>query len=250
MSVTTTLEERGRVARHRSMRAAENVVVGAMLRTTAWFWGSIVLVGIVIAVLQSRFGELDGSALQYTLGSTRWFMFTMGLILAIAVLPMHVAAGGTRRAFVDGFIRGALFIGLVTGLVTATVLLVERLVWGALGWDWHFGQGLAPDGSFVITAASEALVIATYVLTGGILPAAYQRLGAWGGSFMIVALLAAMFFADWSVHTGYIFGWEVLTDTGAGRVPLGLAGGALAVAVAALGADRFYRGIPLRPTIA
>jgi hypothetical protein len=249
MNVATELDERGRLVRHRSMRGAENVFMGGMLQISTWFWGSIVLASIVIAVLQSRFSDLDGSTLQYTIGSARWFMFTMGLILAGATLPMHIAAGGTRRAFVDGLIRAALFVGLVTGLVTAALLLVERLAWGAVGWDWQFAQGLVPEGNFGVTAAGEALVIATYILAGAMLPAGYVRFGAWGGSFWILALLALVVFVDWCVHTGYVFGWDTLADAGPERTLLGLGGGVVAVAAAAFGVDRFYRSMPVGPAL-
>ncbi|MFD2027700.1 hypothetical protein [Promicromonospora aerolata] len=245
----TILEERGRLAHQRSSRAAEKVFLRGMLQAGAWFWVAVVVASIVIAVIQARFGGMEGSALQYTIGSARWFMFTMGLILGVATLPLHLAAGGTRRAFVNGLIRAAVLAGLSTGLLLALLLLVERLAWGAVGWDWQFSQGLVPEGSFVVTVAGEALVIATYILAGAMLPAGYQRFGAWGGSFWILALLALVIFVDWCVHTGYVFGWETLVDAGPGRALLGLCGGVLAVAVAAFGVDRFYRDMPLRPTL-
>lgn len=249
MTGATTLEERGRLARQRSTRAAEKVFLGGMLTTSAWFWATIVVTSIVIVLIQDRFGGMEGSALQYTIGSARWFMFTMGLILVIATLPLHLAAGGTRRAFVDGLTRTSVLVGLLTGLTSALLLLAERLAWGAVGWEWHFSQGLAPEGDFAVTVASETLVIATYILAGAMLPAGYQRFGAWGGSFWILALLALVIFVDWCVHTGYVFGWATLMGAGPGRTLLGLGGGVLAVAVAAFGTNRFYRDMPLRPTI-
>lgn len=249
MSTAVNLEERGRLARQRSTRAAEKSLMGGLLVTSGWFWGTISIVSIVIAVIQGRFGGLEGSTLQYTLGSARWYMFTMGMILALAVLPLHIAAGGTRRSFVTALIRTSVLGGVLTGLLTAVLVPVEGLVWGAVGWDWQFPQGLVPEGSFVVTVVGEALVIATYVLAGAMLPAGYQRLGAWGGSLWLVALLALVVFVDWCMHTGYIFGWETLADPGPSRTLLGLVGGVLAVAVAALGVDRFYRDMPLRPAL-
>jgi hypothetical protein len=249
MSTAVNLEERGRLARQRSTRAAEKALMGGLLVTSAWFWGTIVVVSIVIAVVQGRFGGLEGSTLQYTLGSARWYMFTMGLILAIAVLPLHIAAGGTRRSFVTGLIRTSVLVGLLTGLLTAVLLPAERLLWGVIGWDWHFSLGLVPEGNFLVTVVGETLVVATYVLAGAMLSAGYQRLGAWGGSFWICVLVALVVFVDWCVHTGYIFGWETLADPSPGRTLLGLGGGVLAVAVAALGVDRFYRDMPLRPAL-
>lgn len=249
MSTAVNLEERGRLARQRSTRAAEKALMGGLLVTSGWFWGTIIVVSIVIAVIQGRFGGLEGSTLQYTLGSARWYMFTMGMILTVAVLPLHIAAGGTRRSFVTGLIRTSMLVGLVTGLATAVLVLTERLAWGAIGWAWEFPQGLVPEGSFVVTVASEALVIATYILAGAMLPAGYVRLGAWGGSLWILVLFALIVFVDWCMHTGYIFGWEALVNAGLGRTLLGLAGGVLAVAVAALGVDRFYRDMPLRSAL-
>ncbi|WP_275006864.1 hypothetical protein [Promicromonospora iranensis] len=249
MSIPVTLEERGQLARHRSVRAAEKALMGGLLVTSGWFWGTVITTSIIIAAIQGRFGGLEGSTLQYTLGSARWYMFTMGLILAVAVLPLHIAAGGTRRSFVIGLVRTSALVGLLTGLLVAIVVPAERLIWGAIGWDWHFPQGLVPEGSFAVTVAGEALVIATYILAGAMLPAGYQRLGAWGGSLWIVPLVALVVFVDWCMHTGYIFGWEALANPGPGRTLLGLGGGVLAVAVAAFGVDRFYRDMPLRPTL-
>jgi hypothetical protein len=249
MSVAGNLEERGRVARRRSTRAAENVLRNGMLVVGAWFWGTIILTSVVIAAVQGWFGGLDGGTLQYTLGSARWFMFSLGLILAATTLPMHLAAGGTRRSFVDGLIRSSVFVGLATGIVTAVLLLTEELAWGWIGWDWQYSQGLVPEGSFAITAASETLVIATYILIGAMLPAGYQRFGAWGGSLWVLVLLFLVIFVDWAVHTGYVFGWDTLADAGPGRTLVGLGCGVLAVVIAAFGVDRLYRGVPLRSVI-
>lgn len=249
MSTPVDLEERGRLARQRSTRAADKALTGGLMITSAWFWSIVILVSIVIAAVQGRFGGLDGSTLQYTLGSARWYMFTMGMILTVAVLPLHLAAGGTRRSFVTGLIRTSVLVGLVTGLATAVLVLTERLAWGAIGWVWEFPQGLVPEGSFAVTVAGEALVIATYILAGAMLPAGYLRLGAWGGSLWILVLFALIVFVDWCMHTGYIFGWEALVNAGPGRTLLGLGGGVLAVTVAAFGVERFYRDMPLQSAL-
>lgn len=248
MSAVTDLEERGRQAGQTATRAIGRSFARGLLVTGAWYWSSIILTAVVMAVIQSRTGGLDGGSLQFTLGSTRWFMFTLGMILVTAMLPLHLAGGGTRRSFVRGLIKAAVLAGTAFGLVAAVLLQAERLVWGGLGLEWFTRQGLEP-GNFVVTTLSDALVVATYVLVGALLPAGFLRFGAWGGSFMIAALLAVAFFADWSVHTGYIFGWEPLVGTGTARTVLGLGGGLLAVLVTAFGVDRLYRGVPLRPSI-
>lgn len=249
MSTAVDLEERGRLARQKSTSVLERALGRGLLVSGIWFWTIIVVTSVVMTVVQSRAGGLDGGSLQYTLGSARWFTFTLGLILGMAMLPVHIASGGTRRSFVNGLVRVAGLGGLGFGLVAAVVLLAERLAWNALGWEWSSGQGLVPEGSFAVTVASEALVVATYFLAGSMFPAGYMRLGPWGGSFFILALLVLVVFVDWCVHTGYIFGWETLADPGPGRTLLGLGGALLATAVAALGVDRLYRSVPLAPAI-
>ncbi|WP_129786155.1 hypothetical protein [Promicromonospora panici] len=249
MSATIDLDESGRLAHRRTMLAMEKRFGGGLLLTGVWYWTSIIFASIVIAVLQSRFSVLEGGTLQYVLGSTRWFLFTMGMILVAVTLPLHLASGGTRSSFVAGLFRSALYVGLANGIMAAALVTAEGLTWNALGWDWQFRQGLVPGGSFIVDAASETLVLATYILIGTLLPAGFQRLGAWGGSFWILALLAIALFVDWSVHSGYIFGWDPLVGAGTARTLLGLGGGVLAVAVTAFAVDRFYRDMPLRPAL-
>lgn len=248
MNAVTDLEERGRQARQTATRAIEKAFARAMLVSGTGYWVTIIATAVVMGTIQVRTGELEGGALQYTLGAARWFAFTLGMILTAAMLPLHLAGGGTRGTFAAGLTKIAILTGIPYGLMTAVLVAAEGQVWRALGLEWSTIPGLEP-GSFVVTAASEALVVATYTLVGALLPVGFMRYGAWGGSFMIAALLAVAFFADWSVHTGYIYGWSPLADPGTGRTLLGLGGGLLAVLVAAVGVDRLYRGVPLRPSI-
>lgn len=246
MSVATKLEERGRFARRQSTWVVSLDAV-ATLGVSVGIWALIVVASAAIAAIESMLGDLEVSTLQSVLPIPRVVLFVAGAAFTGNNLLLHLAVGGTRRSFVDGLLTSSVFLGLATGLMTAVLVLVERLAWGAIGWDWQFNQGL--DGNFAVTVVSEALAATTYLLAGAMLPAAYQRFGAWGGSSWILVLLALILFVDWSVHAGYFFGSEVLAGAGTGRTLFGLGGGVLAVALAAFGVDRFYRDIPLRSAI-
>ena len=138
---------------------------------------------------------------------------------------------------------------MLIGLVTALYLLGERALFAALDQPWVREFGLPVDGvaGVALTVLSEALVAATYYLAGAAISAGYYRLGVVRGSFYLLAALVPAALADLATHTGVtalIVGPENLPG-----VLLGLAGGAVAVALAAWLFSTPVRTVHLRPSL-
>ena len=109
----------------------------------------------------------------------------MLIAITAAYLPVHVAAGLTRRGLALGVAaRRRAAPAVVYGVVLAGLLLVERAVFDALGWQWRIARRRSsPDGAGTASAASSAtalMFIVAYVsglLVGDRLPARRRLVG-------------------------------------------------------------------------
>ncbi|WP_166850957.1 hypothetical protein [Isoptericola sp. BMS4] len=237
-------------------RAATRVVRRRVTRTLllagAWFWAfwAALVVGTPFAV--DRWGgDIAGLTYDAAGGPARWVAFAVGVITATALLTLHVAAGGTRRAFVDGAVRAALVGGAVFGVLSVLLSLAEERVYTVLDRPWRGPSALVdpstPAGA-VVAAAGEALVVVTYLLVGVAVLAGYRRYGAWRGTLLIPALLVPAALADLATRTGTLGILVRGLDAGlAVDTVLTLAGGAAAAALATVVAHRMLRSVPLRP---
>jgi hypothetical protein len=252
MSAVTTLV---READQRGARRAAAVTVRVVSVIGGWYWAIFAVVAVAVVLGSVRFGSgLDQGVVDAQIGgSSRWFMMVLGIIVPAAYLRLHVAAGGTRRSLAAGTVQGALVGGTLIGLVTALYMVGERALFGALGLTWVREYGLPVDGygGIALTFVTETLVAATYYLAGAAISAGYYRLGMVRGTAYALAALVPAALVDLASHTGVtalVVGLDTLPDGGAG-VLAGLAGGAIAVALAGWLFSTPLRSIPLRPSL-
>ncbi|WP_369370057.1 hypothetical protein AB1046_14720 [Promicromonospora sp. Populi] len=246
---------RGVAAVDRRLRRA-GVVVGV------WFWAVYAVYAVAITVGNAATGnDLEISAFDATIGSSRWPVIWLGVAASVAILALHVAAGGSRRSLFEGTLRGSLVVGAGFGVVTTLALLGERELSTALGMTWRRLGALPFDSPVAVlgTAVAESLVITTYILVGACVAAGYLRTRAWGTLLMIPLLLPAAL-VDVATRTGVLGALanvELRPDIDHAEVPpseglmttlLGVGGAALAVLLAAVVLHALLRNAPVRPT--
>ncbi|GAA4695167.1 hypothetical protein APR04_002511 [Promicromonospora umidemergens] len=244
-----------REAERRAARRAAGVTIRIVRTVGGLYWAIFVAVAAAIIVGMTWFGSgLDVGILDAQLGGpSRWFMMVLGMIVPSAYLRLHVAAGGTRGALATGTVRGALVSGAMFGPVTAIYLVGERALFGALDQSWSRTYGLPVDGwaGIALTMLTESFVVATYYLVGAAISAGYHRLGMVRGTAYIVAALVPAALVDLATHTGVttlVAGPEVLLGGGPG-VLLSVAGGLVAIALAAWLFSLPLRSVQLRPQV-
>jgi hypothetical protein len=264
---TPTIEEtatsRSRLARAAHLRGV--AVAARRLRASGvtigvWFWGIYALYAVGISVGNAAAGnDLEISALDATLGATRWPMIVLGVIASSAVLTLHVAAGGSRRSLFVGVLRGAVVVGAGFGVVTTLALLAERLLSTSLGMTWRRLGALPFDSPLTVlgTTVAEALVLTTYVLVGACIGIGFTYGGA-RGTLLIVPLALPAVLADLATRTGVIgtiANVELRPDIDHAEVPpaeglltllLGIGGVAVAVVLAAVVLRALLRTAPVR----
>ncbi|MDR7383669.1 hypothetical protein [Promicromonospora iranensis] len=237
----------------RRMRRA-GIIVGI------WFWVSYVLYAVGITVGNAAAGnDLEISALDATLGATRWPMIWLGVTASVGILALHVSAGGSRRSLFEGVVRGSLVVGVGYGVVTTLALLGERALSASLGMTWRRLGALPFDSPVAVlgTVVAESLVITTYLLFGACVGAGFAHYRAWG-ALLIVPLALPAVLADLATRTGVvgtIANVELRPDLDHAEVPpaeglatllLGVGGTALAVVIAAVVLHALLRTVPVR----
>ena len=188
--MTTTLE---RLAPHPVVHTGRR-----LLRTFALpmllFWAILLVVALVLTGILAASGETDVSVVSFGRQAGIWFPFSLHVIAATAYLRVHVAAGMTRRTFVRAALLVALAVAVLNGVLMSTLLLVERLVHGWLGWGWVL-QDAALDpsgGSWPTMLVDYGMTYLVANLSGLLVGIVYYALGAtWGaaGGWWATALL-------------------------------------------------------------
>ncbi|MEZ0446997.1 hypothetical protein [Cellulomonas sp. ICMP 17802] len=198
MSIDTV---RTRVPGRSSVGATARWLLGMYLYLAAWFWVIVVVAAIGALVVIDQVGTVQNSILAFARQGALWFPFALFIAVTAAYLPVHVAAGLTRRSLALGSILAAVCTALANGIVFGGLLLLERAVFGALGWRWRILDDLVPSpvdaGTFLLSTTLTFLV--AYV-SGLLVCIAYQRMGGWwatlalpltaGPIFLVTALLA------------------------------------------------------------
>ena len=83
-------------------------------------------------------GEVNTSVVAFARQGAVWFPFSVLIAITAAYLPVHVAAGLTRRSSLVRLAdRRAPARLSCTGACSPVLLLVERAVFGAFGWQWR-----------------------------------------------------------------------------------------------------------------
>ena len=224
--------------RRSSVRATATWLLTMHLFLVACFWAIVVVVAAGALVVIDQQGSVQNSILAFARQGAVWFPFAVFIAITAAYLPVHVAAGLTRRSLALGSIAAAVGTAVINGVVFGVLLLVERAVFDALGWRWRILDDVVPSPvdapTFVVTTVLTFLV--AYV-SGLLVCIAYQRMGGWwatlalpltaGPIFLVAALLAP--------NDG---------PFGLGDQPLAVAAALslLVVAVMAVAFDRLTRG--------
>jgi hypothetical protein len=97
MSIATS-----RLPTRSSVRATASWLLGMNLFLAAWFWGMVILVVTAALVVISLVGEVNNSILAFARQAAVWFPFSVLIAIMAAYLPVHVAAGLTRRSLPSG----------------------------------------------------------------------------------------------------------------------------------------------------
>ncbi|RPF19707.1 hypothetical protein [Myceligenerans xiligouense] len=250
-TVAQVLDERRAMA-HRSAVRAVDRQVGTVLRAVGvWYWPIVTLAAVTIALIQFRVGALESSTVQYVVGSARWFAFSLGVIVPLAMIRPHLAAGGTRRALVRGVARGAARAGAVFGLAVAALYAAEQGVWRLLGMDWH--RSIGRDDStgvvgFVVNTVGEGLVVSTYFLLGVAVAGGFLRFGPWLGLVVCLGFGVPAIVADIALYAGpaTALAEHVLDLDGPLPVLVGLLTVAAAAAATYVALGLLLRDIPVK----
>ncbi|MFI2102883.1 hypothetical protein ACH436_06300 [Isoptericola sp. NPDC019693] len=257
MTARTTIgrRERDAFAAHAHAAAVRRVtrtVAVAMLFVGSMFWGVYALITVALPlVVNASGGVLGGGAMTGNEYASRWFAFSLGIVMITALVVNHLAAGGTRRALLSGSIRAAAVTGVVFGAAASALLMVEQAIFGAMGWQWdQLGSALGTHNTWIlVTAAAEALAVVVYSLVGMAVAAGYYTAGVWRGTLLVLPGLVLLMLADATTRTGA--GDDALTALLGDAMPTSPAVGfGAALVVLALAAGWFWwqlRTVTLRP---
>jgi len=233
----------------RTVRATAAWMLTVHLYVAAWFWAlAIVVVGLAIVVI-NLLGQVSTSIVAFSQQGALWFPFSMFIGVTAAYLPVHVAAGLTRRTMSLGALIAAVVTGLVYGAVFGALLLIERALFGALGWHWRILDSVsaADTGALDFVVASALTFVVAYV-SGLLVCLTYQRVGGWWGT-LALPLTAGPIFAVSALFARDTGPFSTATWFG-GAQPLLVATVVTVVLVAAMGLvfDRLTRGaaVPTR----
>lgn len=191
--------------RARAVRRVARSVGQASLVIGAVFWAIFLVatVGVPLVVHQAG-GVMGGGVMTGAEYAAPWFALSLGMIALASLVVPHLAAGGTRRSLVVGALAAALVAGVAYGLAYALMLLVERGLFGALGWEWQqLGSGLDAGGAWLlVTGVGEAISVVVYMLVGMAAQAAYRTFGIWRGTALLLPGLALLLLVDHTTRNG------------------------------------------------
>lgn len=162
--------------------------LGVAAYLAGWYWAIALVVLLVATLVVWRVnGTVDVSIVAYARQSAIWFPFSQAILLVAALLRVHVAAGMTRRTFVRASLVTAVATGMAYTLVLSLLLVVERALHAAVGWDTEIlEQGFALTGRdfpAMVGELAPALVLAN--LCGLLVGVVYHRFGGWWGTLTL-----------------------------------------------------------------
>jgi hypothetical protein len=241
MSIATTP-----VPTRRTVRATAEWMLTVHLFIAACFWGIAIVVLTLVIVIIDQVGAASTSVVAFSRQAAIWLPFSMFIGVTAAYLPVHVASGLTRRVLSLGALVAAVVTGLVNGVVFAVLLVIERAVFGALGWEWNVVDDVVWSGAEVpeFFVASCFTFVVAYV-SGLLVCLTYQRLGGWWATLALPLTAGPIFVVSalFSQNTGPFAtaGW-----LGGGQpVVVAVTGSVLIGATMAFVFDRLTRGVPV-----
>jgi len=186
-----------------SVRATATWLLGMNLVLAAWFWAMAIIVVTGALVVINLVGEVNNSVMAFARQGAVWFPFSVLIAITAAYLPVHVAAGLTRRSLALGSLVAALGTALVYSAAYCGLLLVERAVFGALDWQWRIFDDVPLASTDMATMlVSTVLLLVVADVSGLLVGISYQRLGGWWGTLALpltagpVVLAFAIFEVD------------------------------------------------------
>jgi hypothetical protein len=255
VTVSDALSDRKRAVRRaaekRSTRTgAVNMLAGAWV-VGLWYWAIVVVVAGVLIYLGTRTDVFEGEPPDGVVnGSVKFFLFVLGIILPVASVAIHVAAGGTRRSFVRAtWITGGV-VGVTFGLAAALLGYVEWLVLDRLGWEAEQEiQNLYADGGQIGTVFLVQLFFCgVYWLAGAAIGMGYYRLKFVRGTLALPLLLLPVVLVELALQSGF-FGASFAQAVGLGdaQVLTAVLGGLVALAAAAFSVRLVSRSVSISP---
>lgn len=167
----------------------------ALLQRASWFWAGAVVLCTVVLFTVSRFAEVSLSGMQFVHQAALWFQFATAINVVAVYLPVHIAAGTTRRSFLRGSLVAAGAIAVGYAVVLALLLVIEGQIYGALG--WFHGGNYDPSATVLATGvwpylAGTILIFAAGTISGLLVGATYYRWGAIRGTLCLPLMLAPL----------------------------------------------------------
>ncbi|ACQ78747.1 hypothetical protein Bcav_0484 [Beutenbergia cavernae DSM 12333] len=253
---TITASERAAAARRREAFMTRQVALGCLRSTWvvfAGFWVVMVIVLAVLTVVQARTNALDEPVFAF-LGSSRFFLFVMGIILPLALLAPHVVgSGGTRRSIVRGHYALALASGVTFGLLAVLLTLAETRIRTMNDWPLVTisSSGLADSSEPWLMWFAESAYNVLYYLVGCTVGTAYYRWGGWRGTAALPLALIPAAVAELALQNewyGEWYGQSIAAALGIGTpsAPVAVLGSLLAIALAGWLLHVVVRDIPIR----
>lgn len=240
-----------RAAERRSLRTSAWSMCAGTWQIGVWFWAIVLVIAGIIGYVEVRTDILDGSVIDGVVsGSAKFFLFVMGIITPLAMIAVHVAAGGTRRSFIRSAWFTAVFLGLTFAVVAAVLGYAEWLVFRAQGWSPELDRAqLYVDGGQVGTAFLVQLFFCSvYWLAGAAIGMGYYGFGVWRGTFAIPLFLLPMVLVELAFQSGY-FGRPFAQAVGLAdaQVLTAVVGGLLSLAAAGFAFHLVTRSVAIAP---
>jgi len=205
-------------------------------RVARWFWPLAVVVAVgwitVLALVGGRTGHVTSSVVGYMWQAAMWVPFSVFVGLGLVYLPVHVAAGLTRRSLSRGALAAALGTAALYGAVFAALLLAERAVYDMAGWTWQFAELSSDSATIAAFLTAMAVMFLLAYVAGLVVALVYLRGGGWWGTLTLPVTVGPLVLLSSSI--GY--GGERFGD-----VPGLLGIGALGLVVAAAMALAFHQ---------
>lgn len=186
---TTTLPPAVRRSTPQWRSALGYLLGGYVYMITLWFWAiAIPVVAVIMYIVGQNVDQVTSSGIAFTFHGALWFPFSIAIILSTTYLPIHVANGMTRRSFTQAALSVNVIVGVLNAAIAVAALLVERQIYGGLGWvhGSNDGDGVAIFNGGVLTfgLGLTTLFVAGQV-SGSLIGVTYYRLGGIRGTLAL-----------------------------------------------------------------
>jgi hypothetical protein len=238
------------VARPSLARTASITTFGH-LAWIGWVWLAtfVVVGGVIVALGAFSDGQLLDSLWQDAgAGWQRWVVLAAGIGTTSTFAPLLVGNGVTRRRMSASVAVTMVVLAVLGAAFVAAGYLVEGAVFRSNDWG-HFldGGGRAIGGRMVAgLAVRHALTLAAYFVSGWLIGIGFYRFGRDAGAPLIVPSIVPLVLVELLLLGGGA-GITVgpLGELSGPPLAVGAPASALVVAVAALAAARYNRGLAL-----